>query len=147
MGFNIEYRLTGCGWFECTLTVDGEETTVSASYLGDALGDLAQAVLAVCSGAEASSCLFWEEPGEFRWSFRSSGGFVLIEIDWFDDWEQFRTDHQGKQVFCAEVGLDELREQLADAMQRVLDEWGEDGYLEQWAQAPFPTRAFLALRG
>ena len=43
MGVEFSYELTGAGWAECTLRIGEQCVTVTASYLSDALGDLAAA--------------------------------------------------------------------------------------------------------
>ncbi len=46
MALQIDYKLTGSGWAECTIA-DGEKScTVTVSYLTDALGDLVLAAVA-----------------------------------------------------------------------------------------------------
>ena len=41
--FSLTYELVGTGWARATLTLDGADTVVTASYISDALGDLIDA--------------------------------------------------------------------------------------------------------
>jgi hypothetical protein len=64
------YELTGTGWSECRLSIGDARCEVTASYLSDALGELASAVEDVLRwpGVDARA-VFVEEPGEYRWRF------------------------------------------------------------------------------
>ena len=46
MGVQISYDIVGSGWAKCTIRVDEACATVTASYLSDALDDLASALAA-----------------------------------------------------------------------------------------------------
>jgi hypothetical protein len=50
MGVQISYDIVGAGWAKCTIRVDDACATVTASYLSDALDDLASAVAASLRG-------------------------------------------------------------------------------------------------
>jgi hypothetical protein len=44
---SISFKLTGAGWAECEIFIDGEVYVITASYLEDALGNLADATLRI----------------------------------------------------------------------------------------------------
>jgi len=46
MSVQISYELAGTGWAECVIRINDATATVTASYLSDALDDLASAVAA-----------------------------------------------------------------------------------------------------
>jgi len=43
-GVEFRYQLAGTGWSECRLSIGDTRCEITASYLSDALGDLAAAV-------------------------------------------------------------------------------------------------------
>jgi hypothetical protein len=72
---DLHYELTGTGWSECRVVIGESRCDLTASYLSDALGDLAAAVEDVLRwpGVDARA-VFVEEPGEFGWRFIAAGG-------------------------------------------------------------------------
>jgi hypothetical protein len=69
MSLAFSYQLQGHGWAECRLEIDDQHATLTASYLSDALGDLASATTAALRGHPRPTASFAEEPGEYRWIF------------------------------------------------------------------------------
>jgi hypothetical protein len=67
MVLEIDYRLTGRGWAECTVRHGESQCAVWASYLSDALGKLVMGAAPIAVGAHSVSIGFDEEPGEYRW--------------------------------------------------------------------------------
>ena len=81
MGVQLSYELVGAGWAKCTIRVDDATATVTASYLSDALDDLASAVSATLRGHPHATASFTEEPGEYRWVFEPlPEGKVVVRI-------------------------------------------------------------------
>jgi hypothetical protein len=142
---SIAYRLTGAGWSECDLASGNVSVTISASYLGDALGDLARAVLAIVRGEAFSRSSFDEEPGEYRWLFTRDGNRVWIRVLAFDDLWGKQSDEKGKEVFRAEASVDELAGALVTALDAVLKDYGTTGYREKWIEHDFPASEHAAL--
>ena len=58
MGVQLSYELVGAGWAKCTIRVDDATATVTASYLSDALDDLASAVSAALRGHPHATASF-----------------------------------------------------------------------------------------
>ncbi len=48
----LRFDLTGVGWAEATLSAGNDSVTILASYLSDALGDLAAATVLIASGLD-----------------------------------------------------------------------------------------------
>ena len=74
------YRLTGTGWSEARLGDGPCSVRITASYLGDALGELLEAVGVLLEGAEQARCSWAEEPGEYRWIFDRAGSDVRLRV-------------------------------------------------------------------
>jgi hypothetical protein len=138
---NIEH-----GWLNATLS-NGEETVaITASYLSDAPGDLLRATLSLVEGAPEARVIWMEEPGEYRFILRGAGIDLHLELLWFDDWSNRRSDAQGKTVLKGQERLESWRKQVASEFNRLYREWGEDGYKERWIKYEFPTAEFQRLR-
>ena len=139
MPVSVQYELTGSGDSACTVEIDGRKVQTTASYLGDALGDLLRTVSDLLQGAGEASFSFDEEPGEYRWRFFNDGsGGIRIRIRWFDKlWGQ-EPDEDGKVVFDARCRLRTFAGAVASAAQAVLDKHGMEGYEKEWIEHCFP---------
>ena len=134
------YRLTGTGWSEARLEDGPSSVTITASYLGDALGELLAAVEVLLEGAEQASCSWAEQPGEYRWIFDRAGSDVRLRVLALPNDDPRETDDRGQVVFESTAPVREIAGAIANGAQKVLDEYGEDEYLRLWAQHPFPLR-------
>ena len=54
--FSLTYELVGTGWARATLTLDGADTVVTASYISDALRDLIDATSVMTEGGPKRAC-------------------------------------------------------------------------------------------
>jgi hypothetical protein len=138
MSVAFTYELTGAGWAEATVGIDGSVVQVTASYLSDALDDLLHSVVNVMRGASEGTFSFEEEPGEYRWHLRRVGVDQLsITITWFDDWSEKRRQ-PGKIVFEQTCRRRTFAGAVYDSCKRLLERLGPDGYHEKWAEHEFP---------
>jgi hypothetical protein len=136
----IDYKLTGSGRAECTISDGKSSCTVTASYLSDALGDLVLSAVVMLHWFNDLSFSFEEEPGEFRWIFTVAREKQpeLLELKVLD----FRYEHHGQpsrllfQTVCSAVVFGNA---VLKAASDVLAEYGEAGYKERWVEYPFPT--------
>jgi hypothetical protein len=139
MAISIEYNLTGRGWAECLVEIDGQRATLTASYLSDAWADLLDAVTAMVRGHDQTVTSFTEEPGEYRWYFqRVTAEKLSIRILWFDETFGRRIDPPGKTILEAECRLRTFAGAILSASQRVLAIHGMAGYQERWVNHEFP---------
>ena len=53
-------------------------------------------------------------------------------------------NNENAPVFSGEDGLLHFSSEVAKAFQKLLDEWGEKGYLEKWGH-PFPEKSHVNL--
>jgi hypothetical protein len=136
--FDFDYRLTGVGWAEATIADETSSATLTASYLGDALGDLLSALGALLGGADTARCSWWEEPGEYRWVFDRDQETVRLRILSFDDTWSHEPDKAGTVVFETRQALEALSRAVAVAAAKVLARHGKAGYRARWVENPFP---------
>lgn len=143
----MHYELTGRGWSECRVAIGDARCELTASYLSDALGDLASAVEDVLRwpGVDARA-VFAEEPGEYRWRFVAAGeDRVVVKIIEFPDWGGME-DSAGKIILEAECERDALGRAMAAELRRLYGAvGGERGYREQWVHHDFPTARLAAI--
>ena len=139
----IDYILTGTGWSKCTISTDDISTTISASYLGDALGNLLSAILKLINGEKEATISFDEEPGEYRWRFKTtSDKIVHLTILEFDELWGNKPDSEGRKVFDTECQLRDLTAAVFNTAQKILLEYGEEGYIQKWIEHPFPIKQY-----
>lgn len=142
----LAYHLTGTGWARCELRIGEAAATVTASYLRDALGDLARNTLRTAEGEAHTRFSFDEEPGEFRWLLDRAGDELRVRILEFPStWSQ-APDESGTLRLDAHCPVDAFVRAVVDALERVLAEWGADGYRAQWLEHAFPLQALTQLR-
>lgn len=139
MSVSFAYHLAGTGWAECTIAIDEQHTTITASYLSDAFADLLGAVIRMVEGQPEATASFAEEPGEYRWRFfRKEPDRLLIRILEFPQLWGDRPDEEGKPLLTAECRLRTFAGAVVSESQRLLEKHGKEGYLELWAQHQFP---------
>ena len=143
---SFRYELTGTGWSECVFSVGEARCELTASYLSDALGNLASAVEDVLRSPDVSArAVFMEEPGEYRWRFLPAGpARVRITILEFPDWNVM-DETAGKVIFDAECDRRALGESLAKELRRLLTAHGARGYREKWVENGFPIERLTAI--
>jgi hypothetical protein len=143
MAVKLRYELQVAGWAECTVEIDEQRATVTASYLSDALGDLCAATVALLRGEPSATATFAEEPGEFRWQFDIQNGDQLrIRIYWNEveaHWSNGIPDPSAP-IFDGLCQLRTFAGQVVAELQRLLREYGETGYRERWVLSDFPTK-------
>jgi hypothetical protein len=144
---SFEYHLVGSGWAECTISVDDQHATMTASYLSDAFGDLVGAVIRMVEGQPEATASFAEEPGEYRWRFfRKETDRLLVRILDFPQLWGDRPDDEGKVLFEAECRLRTFAGAVLSESQRLLEKYGPEGYLGMWHEHEFPLEKQERLR-
>jgi hypothetical protein len=142
LGVNVSYKLTGSGWAECVLNVDGQLITMTASYLSHALENILQATIEIVKGNPEARASFDEEPGEYRWLFkRINEQQVNVKILWFDELWNNEPDENGQLNFEANCRLRTFAGAILSASQQVLLENGLAGYKNKWHEHDFPVSA------
>ena len=143
MPLSLAYHLTGSGWAECTISDDKGNCTVTASYLSDALFNLVLAANAVAGRFSRVTFSFDEEPGEYRWVISPTRvNEVEIRILSFGELWGDKPDEDGKLLFQTICVPETFAMAVHAAAGAVLAKHGESGYLERWAEHPFPKNQF-----
>lgn len=145
MTLSIDYRLVGTGWSRCSIALDGKRIEITGSYLSDCLGGLADAALLLLKG-ESERCSFDEEPGEYRLIFELTDGRVRLRILEFEELWGNASDDEGKVLMDAMCSLSTFVFAVRDALQRVVNEHGVDGYKARWVEHEFPAAQLRALQ-
>lgn len=144
-GVEFSFRLTGTGWAEGRIAIANSVATPTASYLSDALGDLIRAVRSLLEGAEEARASWEVEPGEYRWVFQRSGSEVRTRLLAFPDVYAHAADAEGEPLIDVTCLLLDLARAVASGAQRVLDEFGLDGYDQRWVEHAFPSGDLIAV--
>lgn len=100
----------------------------------------------ICEGGESASCSWAEEPGEYRWLLRSTGQQLEIEVLEFDKLRGREPDSDGKLVFYARADAVSFGRAVLRTMDNLVEQLGEDGYVERWVHYPFPRDEVERLR-
>jgi hypothetical protein len=143
--FKINYKLTGTGWSETTITDGTNEASLSASYLSDALGNLANAVIKILKGEKEARASFDEEPGEYRWVFTNDNNVVDIKIFSFKDLWTNKNDSEGDLVFSSKITTKELGNAILECLKNILKEYSPEEYKKKWIDHEFPMAQYSEL--
>jgi hypothetical protein len=143
----ITYKLVGTGWAECTVHLNDSHASLTASYLSDALGNLAAAALNLIRGSELERVSFDEEPGEYRWVLKQyrPGELSLRVLEFPELWSE-APDDSGSVLLRGACSTQDFARAVAGGLEAVLAEYGERGYKAKWVEHPFPNAALAALK-
>ncbi len=140
--FTLSLSLYEHGMAEAHVSCREQSLRVFPTYLSDAMGNLADAVLCLLRSPMMDfTCGWQDEPGEWRWVLHRAGEEVHIKIVRFEKNFSDLADELGEQVFSAECPLLRLATQVKGQLRRLLNEHGEQGYLLRW-HYPFPMQTF-----
>jgi hypothetical protein len=128
----IDYKLVGTGWVECYVTGGSRKVIITASYLGDALYELAEATLEILQGKNKARADFEEEPGQFRWIFTRKSKNIKIEIREFDDFWSKEPDGKGKLLFSHLCNTEEFAASIFKCIDDVFRRHSLRSYKNKW---------------
>jgi len=152
------YSLTGQGWAEAYVSDGRNWLRPTASHLSDALRALTDAVDKIVRGRDRIACMWEEEPGSFIWISECRGQAVTVEIYWNShsvdaNWESLgaRGEDNINVAFEPPAGRvpgevqgrfsttrRDLGTAVLAALDRLLDDEGDQGYANHWGAHPFP---------
>lgn len=148
MSMRFQYILHEAGWATAIISCAGQSVEMRASYLHDALDDLASATIAIVNGAHEVTVTFMDEPGEHQLVIRREAeSNVALQVRWHDDWHNPGMGISDYNVLLSCVTrLAHLRGQVLSALNRILEEHGEVGYKERWGNHEFPLEQLRKLQ-
>jgi len=142
------YQLAGAGWADARICDNSRCRDMAASYLSDALGDMARAALQLLGGGREASFSFQDDPGEHRWILsRGEEDSLRIRVLWFDDAFSPRPPERGAEVFTCDCTVLDFVGQVSFVLQNILAEVGVEGYQRRWRNHAFPIETFTRLQG
>ncbi|HZT99097.1 MAG TPA: hypothetical protein VFA10_05525 [Ktedonobacteraceae bacterium] len=101
------------GWWQAVLSDGIQEVTITASYTPqEPLLPLLWAIRSLLLGADESTCIWWEEPGQYRWLFSRTEKQLHIYIVWFDEHRRL-SDRKGEAILRMECDLLAFAKRLA----------------------------------
>jgi hypothetical protein len=143
---SIDYRLVGTGWSRCSIALDGDQVEITGSYLSDCLGALADAAVLLQGGATSTRCSFDEEPGEYRWIIECTGSQARVRILEFAELWGDRPDAEGQVLLDGHCDATAFVTAVRDALERVANVHGVDGYKQRWVEHDFPAAQLRTLQ-
>lgn len=107
------------GWWQAVLSDETQQATITASSVPEEpLVPLLWAVRLLLLGADESQCVWWEEPGQYRWLFSRIEKQIQIHIVWFADSRGW-SDEKGKTVVRMEGDLLAFAKRLAHQLDQL----------------------------
>ena len=138
MGIEIDYDLVATGWSTCVVRTDQGHADITASYLSNALGDLAAAAVMLLEGATEARFSFDEEPGEYRWLLEVTSSGLRVRILEFEELWGDQPDDAGRVRLDALCSVDEFAGAVQRALKAVDAKYGVEGYRKKWVEHDFP---------
>ncbi len=145
--FRFTYQVLNSGWADGIINNGEISVSVTASYLHDSLGELADAALELSKGAGSAMVVFMDEPGEHQLLLHRSSDQIFYEVRWFDDWESWGIFPSDKfeSLLTGQASIDEFLTQIRSTLAEILSLHGFDGYKIRWIEHDFSIEAFNAL--
>lgn len=150
---HLEIDVEDAGWLKATIYEGVIELRMRASYMGDALGDLASAVVAIAGETaqlRTRSILWAREPDYWRFDFTREGNHVAVAIvDVTEDEARpngFGFGGPGRVRLSVQVPRRDLIAAVSSAFDGVLATGGLGRYDREWMSYRFPFVAYTRLR-
>ncbi len=144
----INYQLAGSGWANAQVSESGRSLEMSASYLSDALGDMAQAAVSLLTGARVVTFSFQDEPGEHQWILtRGEFDALYVRVIWFP--KTFGSGNKadsGTEVFACDCAVMDFVGQVFSTLNAVHEDEGVEGYKRRWKNNDFPSKSYQELQ-
>ncbi|MDR3598074.1 hypothetical protein [Clostridium sp.] len=147
----FSYELSGIGWAEANIEINGCNGYFSVSYLNDALKELLEAIMILLmecvpkDEVKKQSKFEWHaEPGGDVWNLTSIDNNQLhILIESYTDLYK-KSD---KKIILDEVcDTRDFIKCIIDEMDNIIKNYGFVGYRETWYNHDFPISAYLKLK-
>ena len=148
----IIYELTGLGWASFSIIPENQKGIgFTFSYLSDPLNDLLAGLNRLCEKTTNFEFIsFSQEPGEiFLMLERENENEINIEFYFTNDLN-FETDvnkikNSFEKIYFDKDELKNFATKIFDETNKLLENYGEKGYFEKWAEYEFPIQSFKKL--
>lgn len=143
----IGYVLSGAGWATFSFRADAETMTFAVSYLHDSLGDLARMGVDLVKGAQSTTAIFMDEPGEVQLVVTGDKGDLGFELRSYADWASWGMTAAEDYMVLASGRIQrvELVRNIHTLLERIYVDLGPAKYRELWVEHDFPLRAYEQL--
>jgi hypothetical protein len=146
----FDYTLTGIGWAEIEIEVDGRKYFSFPSYLSEPLVDLLEGLLSIIPGCVAEDELksmisfkLYQEPKVDKLTLELLDDLKLkIVVEEFKD----EFSGKGKIGFEATCNLLDFLNKVIQSSEHLLKKHGFVGYKNTWYRQDFPISSFLKLK-
>lgn len=140
----FEIELSGIGWLNFNIEVNGQELNFPASYVTEPLHDLLNSLVYILPGCVRKSLL--QEKTSFTWD--SEGDEVFWELELLSDSilkiQVSKIEEPGPiDTVC---NLYEFLDVVTNAAGKLLKRHGIMGFITSWDGLPFPITNFMKLR-
>lgn len=148
----IIYKLTGLGWASFSIIPENQKGIgFTFSYLSDPLNDLLGGLNRLFEKTSNFEFIaFSQEPGEiFLMLERVKENEINIEFYYANDLN-FETDinkikNNFDKIYFDKDELQNFATKIFDEINMLLENYGEKGYFEKWAEYEFPIQNFKKL--
>lgn len=140
----LSIGVIGRGWAKATIANDEKEVTICGSYLSDGLNELILSCAILFEGANNSSCVWQDTPGEFQWFFVKGNNSLSIKIVSHET-NFGPIDDNGEVVFVGKGNLIRFGHRILSEFEKIRLEIGEQGYKNYW-NYDFPSKELDRLR-
>lgn len=114
-----------------TFLDENKETTLTASYLSDAISDFTTAIVLLCEGANERSFIWINEPGETQWTISSDGKLASIKVA-YSLYNKRTMTCDEEVLFIGQVSLVRLAREVLRALNRLNMEYPDEVYQSAW---------------
>jgi hypothetical protein len=135
-------QLPEAGWCEATLVEADREVKMAISYIGDGIGEMAGAAVALLRGERSARFAFQDEPGEHAFELKR-GMDDQLRIEVFENRRNF-SHRMGERVLEIECAVLDFVGQVFSNLHKFKTEAGET-YRKRWGH-DFPEEAYEYLR-
>jgi hypothetical protein len=125
--------------------VDDAHTSLLASYMTDALGDLLSAAVALADGSPEERVSWVEEPGCNEWVLTRTGNALRVQVLHYEGLTPNHLGDVGIPKLDASCRCPAFLTAIHEGAEAVISANGPDGYRKRWRNHDFPVAHFDAL--
>ena len=91
--------------------------------------------------------VFMDEPGEYILILNRIGSRLLYELRWYNDWYSWGMYPEDKFTLelSGETTVSKYINQVRDVLLKIMENYTEEDYKQQWIRHDFPTKEFNIL--